>query len=183
MEKQKHYFYGHEISDYGVKNGYVDYRTLASCFDCILNNDIMKKTYDIGYWEQIHGFIDNSEKINENENKINSLEDVKDWLKDKYETATNKNLIDKLIDRADDKQNELQDDNNELEREQDEQPEIFQYYIVSDAGADILKRETNEILFYNDELDMYIWGVTHWGTSWDYVLTDINIEQFEKRWK
>lgn len=183
MEKQKHYFYGHEISDYGVKNGYVDYRTLASCFDCILNNDIMKKTYDIGYWEQIHGFIDNSEKINENENKINSLEDVKDWLKDKYETATNKNLIDKLIDRADDKQNELQDDNNELEREQDEQPEIFQYYIVSDAGADILKRETNEILFYNDELDMYIWGVTHWGTSWDYVLTDINIEQFENRWK
>lgn len=111
------------------------------------------------------------------------MEDVKDWLKDKYETATNKNLIDKLIDRADDKQNELQDDSNELEREQDEQPEIFQYYIVSDAGADILKRETNEILFYNDELDMYIWGVTHWGTSWDYVLTDINIEQFENRWK
>ena len=177
---EKHYFYGHEISDYGVENGYVDYRTLASCFDCILNNDIMQKTYDIGYWEQIHGFIDNSEKIQENENKINSLEDVKDWLKDKYETATNKNLIDKLIDRADNKQNELQDDNNELEREQDEQPEIFQYYIIDDNGADILKRETNEILFYNDELDMYIWGVTHWGTSWDYVLTDINIAQFEK---
>lgn len=178
---EKHYFYGHEISDYGVENGYVDYRTLASCFDCILNNDIMQKTYDVGYWEQIHGFIDNSEKINENENKIDKLEDVKSYLQDKYETATNKNLIDKLIDRADDKQNELQDDNNELEREQDEQPEIFQYYIVDDAGADILKRETNEIIFYNDELDMYIWGVTHWGTSWDYVLTDINIEQFENR--
>jgi hypothetical protein len=23
---------------------------------------------------------------------------------------------------------------------------------------------------------MYIWGVTHYGTSWDYVLTDIKIE-------
>ena len=22
---------------------------------------------------------------------------------------------------------------------------------------------------------MYVWGVTHWGTSWDYVLTDIEI--------
>ena len=100
MEKQKHYFYGHEISDYGVKNGYVDYRTLASCFDCILNNDIMGKTYNIGYWEQVNGFIDNSEKINENENKINILEDVKDWLKNRYETATetNKQIIDKLID-------------------------------------------------------------------------------------
>ena len=186
MEKQKHYFYGHEISDYGVENGYVDYKTLASCFDCILNNDIMQKTYDVGYWEQIHGFIDNSEKINENENKIDKLEDVKSYLQDKIDSSDDddkKRLYSDLIDKADDKQNELQDDNNELEREQDEQSEIFQYYIVSDAGADILKRETNEILFYNDELDMYIWGVTHWGTSWDYVLTDINIEQFENRWK
>ena len=185
MEKQKHYFYGHEISEYGVENGYVDYRTLASCFDCILNNDIMQKTYDIGYWEQIHGFIDNSEKINENENKINSLEDVKDWLKNRYETATetNKQIIDKLIDRADDKQNELQDDNNELEREQDEQPEIYQYYIVSDYGAELLQRETNEILFYNEELDIYLWGVTHFGTAWNGVLTNINIEKFENRWK
>ena len=179
----KKYFYGNEISQYGIENGYVDYRTLAESFDAVLNNDIMQKTYNIGYWEQVNGFIDNSEKINENENKINFLEEVKDWLKDKYETATNKNLIDKLIDKADDKQNELQDDNAELEREQDEQPEIFQYYIVSDSGADILKRETNEILFYNNELDMYIWGVTHWGTSWDYVLTDINIKKFENRWK
>lgn len=24
MEKQKHYFYGHEISNYGVENGYVE---------------------------------------------------------------------------------------------------------------------------------------------------------------
>ena len=183
MEKQKHYFYGHEISDYGVENGYVDYRCLAKCFDAVLNNDIMEKTYNIGYWEQVHGFIDNSEKINENENKINSLEDVKDWLKDKYETAENKDLVNKLIDRADDKQNELQDNNNELEREQDEQPEIFQYYIVSDAGAELLKEYTNEILFYNEDLDLYLWGVTHYGTSWDYVLTDINIEQFENRWK
>lgn len=29
------------------------------------------------------------------------------------------------------------------------------------------------ILYYIDELDMYILGVTHFGTSWDYVLTDI----------
>ena len=40
-------------------------------------------------------------------------------------------------------------------------------------GADILKRETNEIVLYNAELDMYVWCVTHCGTSWDYVLTNI----------
>ena len=67
---------------------------------------------------------------------------------------------------------ELQEQIEELEEEQDSTDEIFQYYIVSDNGAEILK-EINEIVFYNEALDMYVWGVTHWGTSWDYVLTDI----------
>ena len=34
---------------------------------------------------------------------------------------------------------------------------------------------TDEILFYNETLDMYVWGVTHCGTSWNYVLTDIKL--------
>lgn len=54
-----------------------------------------------------------------------------------------------------------------------EEPEIFQWYIVSDSGAQIIQDYTNEILYYHDELDIYLWGVTHWGTEWDYVLTDI----------
>ena len=51
--------------------------------------------------------------------------------------------------------------------------EIYQYYIISAAGARILSDYTDEIIFYNAKLDMYVWGVTHFGTSWDYVLTDI----------
>lgn len=54
-----------------------------------------------------------------------------------------------------------------------EKPEVFQWYIVSDSGAQIIQDYTNEILYYHDELDIYLWGVTHWGTGWDYVLTDI----------
>lgn len=56
--------------------------------------------------------------------------------------------------------------------EDEDWAEIFQYYIVSDLGAEILQ-EYDEIVFYNEKFDMYLWGVTHWGTSWDYVLTDI----------
>ena len=55
-----------------------------------------------------------------------------------------------------------------------EEPEVFQWYIVSDSGAQIIQDYTNEILYYHDELDIYLWGVTHWGTRWDYVLTDIS---------
>ena len=62
----------------------------------------------------------------------------------------------------------------ELENEEDNS-EIFQYYIISDAGAQILEDWTNEIVFYNEELDMYVWGVTHYGTAWSYVLTDIKL--------
>lgn len=55
--------------------------------------------------------------------------------------------------------------------------EIYQYYIISKEGADILSNWTSEIVYYNDELDIYLWCVTHWGTAWDYVLTDIGIEE------
>lgn len=53
--------------------------------------------------------------------------------------------------------------------------EIFQYYIISDNGVKILQ-EADEIVYYNNVLNMYVWGVTHWGTSWDYVLTNIELE-------
>lgn len=53
--------------------------------------------------------------------------------------------------------------------------EVYQYYIVGDYGARILNEYTDELVFYNEELDMYLWGVTHFGTSWDYVLTDIKL--------
>ena len=60
---------------------------------------------------------------------------------------------------------------------QEQQQEIFQYYIIDDNGAEILQTWTNEIVYYIEYLDIYIWGVTHYGTSWDYVLTNIKIEK------
>lgn len=119
MTHTSKYFYGNKISDYGLEHGYVDYRTLAKCFDAVLNNDIINKTQEIGYWDIVSG--------------------------------------------------------TDYDKETDEYTEIFQYYIVSDNAVEILQ-EANEIVYYNEELDMYVWGVTHWGTSWDYVLTDIKVE-------
>ena len=67
------YFYGNEISAYGQENGYVDYGTLAKAFDAVLNNDIIQKTAEIGWWEQESGFIDNTEEINEIQEQIEEL--------------------------------------------------------------------------------------------------------------
>ena len=67
------------------------------------------------------------------------------------------------------------DEIEELESEKDNDPEVFQWFIVDEWGARLLQ-QTNEIVYYNETLDMYLWGVTHYGTSWDYVLTNVKID-------
>lgn len=124
------YFCGNQASEYARENGFLDYATLAKAFDAVLSNNIMSDTENAGfYWEQIAGMIDNSD---------------------------------------------------EIEEEQDRPPEIFQFFIVSGAGAEIIQEWTDDPVFYCDALDLYLWGVTHWGTSWDYVLTDIKLNAGEK---
>lgn len=64
---------------------------------------------------------------------------------------------------------------SDYDEETESYTDIFQYFIVSNSGAQIIQDTTDEILFYNEILDMYVWGVTHYGTSWDYVLTNIKL--------
>ena len=161
------YFYGNKVSEYGIKNGYVDYATLAKAFNAVLNNGIMEATADLGYWEQVSGMIDNSEEIEEIREQIEELEE-----------QITENSTEEQDEETSDKIRELEEQIEELEEEQDNPGEVFQWYIVSDNGADILQ-EAGEIVYYNKTLDMYLWGVTHYGTSWDYVLTDIKINREE----
>lgn len=110
--------YGHEVSEYGLKHGYLDYLTLSKIVgDCVLNNNIFEQT---GYenWE-----LESGEEEDEDGNFY----------------------------------------------------EVYQYYIIAPYGARFLSEFTDEIVYYNEQLDMYLWGITHFGTSWDYVLTDVKL--------
>ena len=160
MKKEQKYYYGNAISEYGLENGRVDYGTLAKCFDAVLNNDIMQLTYDIGNWDQVSGTVDNTDEIEE-------LEEKRDELEEQNESTPSQIILNEIYD--------INDRITELESEQDDEPEVFQWYIVDDWGARLLQ-EINEIVYYNEELDMYLWGVTHYGTGWDYVLTSIKID-------
>lgn len=167
---QSKFFCGNQISEYGLKNRRLDYGTLAKAFDAVLCNSIVDTFYqeingEYNEPEQENGFIDNSEEIDELTEERNALEDKYFETDDESE----KEYIGEQIDRLN---GEIED----LEREQDEQQEIFQYFIVSSNGADLIKEFTNDPLFYLPALDLYVWGVTHFGTAWDYVLTDTEIE-------
>lgn len=146
-------FCGNEASDYAKENGYLDYATFAKAFDAVMNNSIMENTCEIGYWEQENGIIDNSEEIEELEEQIEDLEEG-------FEEYT-----------------DIQEKIDELKEEQEQSynQDIFQYYIVSDQGAEMIKQYTEDPLFYNETLDMYVWGITHYGTAWSYVLTDVKL--------
>lgn len=56
--------------------------------------------------------------------------------------------------------------------------EICQYFIITRDGYEFLEEfAPNEILFYDNELDIHIWGITHWGTPWKYIFTNIKAER------
>ena len=110
--------FGKDISEYGLENGYMDYKCLSNIVgNTILNNNIIN--YEVDNWQLINGVDYNEEK--------------------------------------------------------EEYIDIFQYYIIDNWGVEFLEKYTDEIVYYNEILDIYLWGITHWGTSWDYVLTDIKI--------
>lgn len=157
---ESRYFCGNKISEYGIKNGYLDYRTLSQAFEAVLVNDITKLFFaDInGEWnevEQVNGYVDNSEQIEALQEQIEALEEDEN-----------------AAEQIEDLKNQIRD----LEYEQEEQQDIYQYYIVSGYGAELLQEYTNDPVFYLPVLDCYVWGVTHWGTSWDYVLTNVRLE-------
>ena len=100
--------------------------------------------------------------------EIEELEEKRDELEEENESGPSQILENEI--------NEINDRITELENEQDNEPEVFQWFIIDDWGARLLQQETNEIVYYNEALDMYLWGVTHFGTSWNYVLTNIKID-------
>ena len=176
MSKYVHkspYFYGNKISDYGLENGYVDYETLSKAFDAVLVNDITKLFFadidgEFNEPEQVNGFIDNSERLEEIEEELETL--YNETVIENNETDTPEYEF--YMNRIE----ELEEEKKELEQEQDSTPEIFQYFIISSYGAQILQELTDEIVYYLPVINCYVWGVTHWGTDWDYVLTDIPVD-------
>lgn len=84
-----------------------------------------------------------------------------------------------IIDNTDDI-DDLEEKRDELEEKNENNPSQIIENEINEINEQIEELESeqdiNEIVYYNETLDMYLWGVTHYGTSWDYVLTSIKID-------
>ena len=57
----------------------------------------------------------------------------------------------------------------DYDEENDFYYDVFQYFIIESSDAERLEEYTNELVYYCEAIDMYILGVTHFGTSWGSV--------------
>ena len=197
------HFCGQEASNYGKKNGYLDYAAFARAFDAVqIDADALFQAEKLlgGWPEPIGSRPDYSDEIDEKREAAQDLTDDADNLEaeaddidadaddadeenDEARAAQLRSQADEKRKEADEKREQaakLEEAADDLENEQDRDPEIYQYFIVDNNGKDLIESYTDDPLFYLEKLDLYVWGVTHWGTSWDYVLTDIKLNACEE---
>ena len=101
-----------------------------------------------------------------------------DFLMDFFDYDDNKHDIDNLTD--DDlqlvKDDYLMDiiDDLDLYNYYDD---IYQYYIIDDYSSDLFIKLQYPV-FYSNVLNVFVVGITHWGTSWSYILTNQTFDDY-----
>ena len=97
------YFCGNKISDYGLENGRVDYRTLAESFDCVLANNLHENLVMTG-------------------TDIDYENGYEEYREDTDGTRLSPDEADELIDKLKEKFDELDpyDDNEKYRKEYEE---------------------------------------------------------------
>ena len=65
----------------------------------------------------------------------------------------------------------------------DEDTEIFQWYITDASDFDVqwLEEHFGLLFTYSDMLDCYVLCVDHFGTAWDYVMIETDIENAARK--
>ena len=162
MKQEKRTFHGVEISSYGVSNGYVDYRTMAEV--------VNPEPYDIyaedaDDWELVNGndiyYYDSEGNIYNDETSMERVRELQE-----------------MIDNAEKGQDVSQWEKNiHLLSYEGEAVSIYDYYRVTEEGARILMEESDEIVYYSSDLDVYVWGICHCGIWWEHVLTTAPIPE------
>lgn len=141
----------------------VTYQDLANilihrCDGLILNNEVLPIAYRIGdcpdhYTGSYIKFYDgegNKIDMDEYENNLHAYQ---------YEN-TYRNYKGDII-----SEKEYRRQANSYEHES----EIFQWFIITEEGAEFLAQFTDEYVVYLDALNLYLWGKQFYGMAWEDV--------------
>lgn len=71
--------------------------------------------------------------------------------------------------------NELESNGIDTSDYEEVETEIYQYYIVTSYDAETIQIYTNDKLIYIPELDLNLWCIEHYGTSWDCVPIELKL--------
>ena len=55
--------------------------------------------------------------------------------------------------------------------------DIYQYFIIDDYSSDLFIKLEYPV-FYSNVLNVYVVGITHYGTSWNYILTNQTFDDY-----
>lgn len=69
----------------------------------------------------------------------------------------------------------LDSEGNECDEEDAEKIcpiDFYQFFIIDASTAEWLEDHTDEIIFHDPEYDLYILGITHYGTMWSGVAAE-----------
>ena len=150
----------HERNDEGVYvSRYDDKNTYTKVNDTW--NELQGKTIRCNYAQLFH---DNDSLL-----LCNDIPKVDELLWDNVEGG-------ELYNYYDEEGNEItKDEYDELGWESganEQMRDIYQYYLINESLANMLKEHTDNIVFYSDKLNLYVLGVTHFGTGWSCVAED-----------
>ncbi len=159
------YFHGAKISSYGVSEGFLDYQCMAEMAQAE-SIDIYSEEYEDACWELYNGedcyYYDSDGHTYDYECCIERIEELKDMIanaRGEQDVSKWEKDIDSLTYNC-------------------ECIGICDYMEITEEAARIMKESgSDEIVYYSKELDMYIWGITHYGTSWKLMLTSIPIPE------
>jgi len=151
IEKLKTQIRGYNLKQLNLLE-FIDFYKL----DMILNNDLI--FYDNLYFE----LYNYSEMLEVEEEEIKN--DLYNYFDVEEIEELNPEEVDELItDKA--TENIYYND-------------VYQYFIIPYNDVYLWKEYTNYPIFYSDELDIYLLGITHWGMSWDYFKTHCYIREY-----
>lgn len=80
------------------------------------------------------------------------------------------------------KDNELEYEFDYYNEESDDYIDIYQYYLTNCTKRDVefLSEHFGLLFAYSPMLDLYILCVDHYGTAWDYVSCDTDLEYAQR---